>query len=113
MRPANISDIREVALPWSQGLLSARLWQVGERTVAGVPELGLHCFGKCETEAVFRLFSTLLKYYRQLKANEGQLKAKGKDHLELLSRWIEGIEQKMKASEEIAPVIPLMSRKRN
>ena len=89
------SDVRVVALPWSDDLLSARLWSVGERTVVGVPELGLHCYGKSQSEAVLRLFSTLLKYYRQLKTHKSRLNKKALNHLGLLTHWVNGIERKM------------------
>lgn len=91
--------MREVKLPWSDGSLSARLWHAGDRTVVGVPELGLHCYGESEPEAVFRLFTSLLKYYRQLKAYKNRLPEKGRahEHLELLSGWVRSIEERMKA----------------
>ncbi len=87
--------IREVALPWSDGSLSARLWQSGKRSVVGVPELGLHCYGGSQSEAVFRLFSSLLKYYRQLKQHRSKLGEKGLSHLTLLQGWVEGVERRM------------------
>ena len=87
--------IREVALPWSDGSLSARMWRLGKRFVVGVPELGLHCYGSSESEAVFRLFTTLLKYYRQLKAYRNRLSERGLNHLDLLKVWVESVEQKM------------------
>jgi hypothetical protein len=89
------SDVRVVALPWSDDLLSARLWSVGDRTVVGVPELGLHCYGKSQSEAVLRLFSVLLKYYRQLKAFKSRLNERALGHLDLLTHWVGGIEKKM------------------
>jgi hypothetical protein len=93
------SDVRVVALPWSDNLLSAHLWSVGERTVVGVPELGLHCYGKSQSEAVLRLFSALLKYYRQLKAFKSRLNVRALGHLELLTHWVGGIEKKMTVQE--------------
>ena len=91
---------REVPLPFSDGLLSAKLWQAHDRFVVGVPELGLCCYGNSETEASFRLFTTLIKYYRQLKNNKQKLGAKGLDHLVVLSRWMECIEARLTISEQ-------------
>lgn len=87
--------IREIDLPWSDGTLSARLWRYGDKTVVGVPELGLNCYGQSESEAVFRLFSALMKYYRQLKNDEKNLSEKGAAHLNLLSRWVKQVESRM------------------
>ena len=99
---------RVVSLPWSDGLLSARVWTVGEKTVVGVPELGLHCYGKSQSEAVLRMFSTLLKYYRQLKAFKGRLSEHALGHLELLTHWVNGIEKKMTMQNaEPAPVVSM------
>jgi len=106
----NNSDLRVVTLPWSDGLLSARLWNVGDRTVVGVPELGLHCYGKSQPEALLRLFSALLKYYRQLKTFKSRLSANALVHLDLLTHWVNGIEHKMTAqSTEPAAVIDMAS----
>ena len=93
-----------VSLPWSDGLLTANLWNVGKKTVVGVPELGLHCYGKSQSEAVLRLFSSLLKYYRQLKAHKSRLSERALKHLDLLTHWVQGIEQRMSASEDRATV---------
>jgi hypothetical protein len=98
MKKEHKEIFREVALPWSEGMLSARLWMVGKRTVVGVPELGLHCYGSSQSEAVFRLFTTLLKYYRQLKAHPKRLSQRGLNHLELLRGWVSHIENRMTAS---------------
>lgn len=97
------AQITIVDLPWSDGLLSARLWSVGARKVVGVPELGLHCYGVSQSEAVFRLFTSLLKYYRQLKTNRDSLPEKAVAHLELLTVWVSGIERKMTAKDEVKP----------
>lgn len=97
MSRTTIDGYREVALPWSDGTLSARLWKSRERYVVGVPELGLHCYGATEPEAVFRLFTSLLKYYRQLRAFKSRLGDKGLEHLDLLRGWVESIEDRMKA----------------
>ena len=96
------SAAREVPLPFSDGLLSAKLWQAHDRYVVGVPELGLCCYGNSETEASFRLFTTLIKYYRQLKAFQERLTEKGKKDLVVLSHWMQAIENRLSASEEEA-----------
>lgn len=101
--------IRDVALPWSDGSLSARLWRSRDRYVVGVPELGLHCYGESESEAVFRLFSALLKYYRQLRSYKNRLGERGLEHLKLLSVWVEGVERRMMA-RPLAAGIPLLRR---
>src|SRR6516162_1471066 len=113
MRQSKTGYMKEVALPWSDGMLSARLWQSGKRTIAGVPELGLHCYGDSQTEAVFRLFTTLLKYYRQLKAFKSRLSRRGLEHFELLSGWVESIEGKIKAQPEKTKVLVLSGNKRH
>ena len=87
MKQTDRSEVREVALPWSDGTLSARLWLAGSRTVVGVPELGLHCYRKFSARSSFRLFTSLLKYYRQLKLFKDRLSERGLQHLELLSGW--------------------------
>lgn len=100
MKSKKISSMREVPLPFSDGLLSAKLWQTADargnvRFVVGVPELGLSCFGNSDTEASFRLFSALTKYYRQLLMHQDKLGTKGQAHLVILTRWINGIEERM------------------
>jgi|GEM_PF-591568 len=91
---------REVPLPFSDGLLSAKLWQAHNRFVVGVPELGLSCYGSSETEASFRLFTTLIKYYRQLKAFKEKLNEKGRKDLIVLTRWMECIEDRLTSGYE-------------
>ena len=110
MKRVEKTAMHEVALPFSDGLLSARVWTVGGRAVVGVPELGLHCYGESQPEAAFRLFTSLLKYYRQLKSHKNRLPEKGVAHLKLLSTWVEGIEKKMAAPELTQPV-PIASRR--
>ncbi len=110
MKRAQTETFREVALPFSDGLLSARLWKSGERNVVGVPELGLHCYGDTESEAVFRLFTTLLKYYRQLKAHEDRLGERGLNHLEQLKVWVAGIEKRMTASGSESRLVSFRTR---
>lgn len=109
MRQSKTGLAREVALPFSDGTLSARIWQSGPRTIAGVPELGLHCYGQSQTEAVFRLFTILLKYYRQLKAFKSRLSQRGLEHFELLSGWVESIESKLTAPPASQPKVLVMS----
>lgn len=90
--------IKDVELPFSKGLLSAKMWRSNKaqgKVIVGVPELGLHCYGETEAEAAFRLFSALLKYYSQLKDHKDKLSAKGISHLELLSHWVESIENRL------------------
>ncbi len=97
MTSPNDANIREVDLPFSNGLIAARMWKAHDRFVVGVPQLGLHCYGRSEQEAAFRLFTTLLKYYRQLKNNQKKITEKGTRDLEILRRWVEEIERKMTA----------------
>ena len=112
MKQIDRPEVREVALPWSDGSLSARLWLAGTKTVVGVPELGLHCYGNSQTEAVFRLFTSLLKYYRQLKMFKNRLSTRGLQHLELLSSWVQGIEERMKAPSLESNVVEIGRKKR-
>lgn len=107
MKRSKPRKIRAVALPWSDGTLSARIWQVGKRSVAGVPELGLHCYGDSEPEAVFRLFTSLLKYYRQLSAYKDRISERGLSHLNLLKVWVHSVENRMMISESSSMVIPI------
>ncbi len=100
MKRIKESPVHVVTLPWSDGLLSARLWKVGHRTVVGVPELGLHCYGASQAEAAFRLFTSLLKYYRQLKAFKKRLPERALQHLELLTVWVNSIENKMRMGSD-------------
>jgi hypothetical protein len=102
MKRTNKSAAREVPLPFSDGLLSAKLWQAHDRFVVGVPELGLCCYGASEAEASFRLFTTLIKYYRQLKAFKERLGEKGRQDLVVLAHWMQGIEDRLSAGPETA-----------
>jgi hypothetical protein len=111
MKQIKKSEVHEVALPWSDGTLSARLWHAGTRTVVGVPELGLHCYGNSQTEAVFRLFTSLLKYYRQLKLFKNRLPERGLQHLELLTGWVQSIEERMKAPTLESNVVSIGRKK--
>lgn len=74
--------------------MSAKLWIKGKRIVVGVPELDILCTGKTQSEAVFRLFTTLLKYYQDLKKQE-TLDARQQEHMRLLRVWVEHVERKM------------------
>ncbi|HNH76235.1 MAG TPA: hypothetical protein PLF23_20775 [Candidatus Obscuribacter sp.] len=105
MKSKQTSGMREVPLPFSDGLLSAKLWQSQtkdgkERFVAYVPELGLSCFGTSDSEASFRLFSALIKYFRQLKAHKEKLGEKGLAHLQMLTVWMNAIEERMTAKQD-------------
>jgi hypothetical protein len=93
-------NIWNLDLPWSNGLLSARAWQKGERTVVSVPELDILCTGKTQSEAVFRLFSILLKYYNELKSKSLPLSDKDAHRLQLLSTWVQSVEKKMMGTKE-------------
>jgi hypothetical protein len=96
MKSKTCKRVKIVSLPWSNGNMSAKLWSVGEKTIACVPELGLHCYGINQSAALFRLFTVLLKYYRQLKVYKTRLGKRGQAHLELLSDWIIGVEDRMR-----------------
>lgn len=99
---AGLTLIQDVELPFSKGLLSAKMWRSDRalgKVVVGVPELGLHCYGDSQQEAAFRLFSALIKYYGQLKENRDKLSAKGINHLELLTVWIQSIENRLMKPE--------------
>lgn len=89
-------SIKEVPLPFSNGLLSAKLFEVNSRFVVTVAELGLSCWGKSESEASFRLFTTLIKYFRQLNAHQDKLNDKALAHLSILREWMNGIEEHMR-----------------
>lgn len=92
----------DVELPWSEGTMSAKLWKKGKRIVVGVPELDILCTGKTQSEAVFRLFSNLLKYYRDLKDMES-LDQRQQEHMRLLKVWVNSVERKM-AHRELSVV---------
>jgi hypothetical protein len=99
------SAAREVPLPFSDGLLSAKLWQAHDRFVVGVPELGLCCYGNSEAEASFRLFTTLIKYYRQLKAFQERLGEKGRKDLVVLTHWMQCIEDRLTTGSDTAGAV--------
>lgn len=93
------TNLKEVALPFSNGLMSAKMWKAHGMYVVGVPELGIHCYGSSEQESAFRLFTSLLKYYRQLNSNQEKITEKGKSDLEFLKVWVKEIEKKMTAPD--------------
>lgn len=110
MAKPGLTLIKDVELPFSKGLLSAKLWRsekIQGKVVVGVPQLGLHCYGDTEAEAGFRLFSALLKYYTQLKDNKPKLSGKGLDHLTLLSVWVDSIESRMIERSSAGRVVAL------
>jgi hypothetical protein len=105
-------QINKASLPWSNGAMSARVWRFGKRTIACVPELGLYSYGINQSEALFRLFTVLLKYYRQLRAFKHRLGERGLSHLELLSGWIAGMEDCMRLrNKEISLVMAGTTKK--
>lgn len=113
MRPMSskgLTLIKDVELPFSKGLLSAKMWRADKvqgKVVVGVPELGLHCYGDTQEEAAFRLFSALLKYYAQLKDNKDKLGEKGLQHLHLLTSWVESIESRLTQRSAAGQVVAL------
>jgi len=98
---AKAKNVWNVALPWSDGAMSAKLWIKGKRVVVGVPELDILCTGKTQSEAVFRLFSNLLKYYQELKASPRPLDERQQEHMKLLKVWVESVERKMTSRSEL------------
>lgn len=70
--------------------------------MVGVPELDILCTGKSQSEAVFRLFTNLLKYYNQLK-DQTELSEREQQHMSLLKDWVEGVERRM-MQREAAPL---------
>lgn len=110
MAKQGLTLIQDVELPFSKGLLSAKMWRsekVQGKIVVGVPELGLHCYGESQSEAAFRLFSALLKYYGQLKDNRDKLSARGISHLELLAVWVKSIENRLTERSGAGQVVAL------
>ena len=106
-------QISTASLPWSNGAMSARVWRFGQRTIACVPELGLYCYGVNQSEALFRLFTVLLKYYRQLRMFKERLGHRGLSHLELLSGWIIGMEDCMRLRKREISLVMAGSNKNN
>ena len=95
MTQEKATNVWNVALPWSDGSLSAKMWEKGKRVVVGVPELDILCTGKTQSEAVFRLFTNLLKYYQELKALETPLDERQAEHFRLLKDWVQVVERRM------------------
>lgn len=100
MTEAGATNTRNVALPWSEGCMSARISQKGKRFVVSVPELDLCCYGRSQSEAVLRLFSTLLKYHNELSKLTEPLSSRQQEHFELLKPWMRSIENRMTAPQE-------------
>lgn len=90
--------ISNLSLPWSDGSLSAKIWQKDTGVIVSVPELDICCYGRSQSEAVLRLFSNLLKYYNELK-DKRKLSERQDSHLRLLKTWVKGVEKKICASE--------------
>lgn len=103
-------DKWSLELPWSNGCLSAKLWRKGKGVVVAVPELDILCFGISQSEAVLRLFSSLLRYYNELKGRRELLSEKQQSHLELLRIWVKTVEDKM--TRTTAEPVSLASRRR-
>jgi hypothetical protein len=95
MTESKATSIWNVELPWSDGSLSAKMWRKGKRVVVGVPELDILCTGKSQSEAVFRLFSMLLKYHQELKTASQPLDERQQQHMRLLKDWIKSVERRM------------------
>lgn len=98
--PKNLENSWNLPLPWSDGSLSAKLWQREKGVMVSVPELDICCYGRSQSEAVLRLFSNLLKYYNELKASKN-LSERQSNHFELLKVWVKGVEQKMSTGETV------------
>lgn len=95
MTESKVTNVWNVALPWSDGSLSAKLWLKGKRVVVGVPELDILCTGKSQSEAVFRLFTMLLKYHNELKSTKEPLSERQQEHMRLLKIWMRSVENRM------------------
>jgi hypothetical protein len=99
MTEPKAEKVWNVELPWSDGSLSAKLWRKGKRVVVGVPELDILCTGKSQSEAVFRLFTMLLKYHQELKSAVHPLDDRQTEHMRLLKDWIRSVERRMTQRE--------------
>lgn len=100
-RSKRAMKVWDVDLPWSNGCLSAKLWQKDKQVMVSVPELDICCYGKSQSEAVLRLFTNLLKYYNELKSQR-ELSARQEAHFELLKVWVRSVENRMTAQEPAA-----------
>jgi hypothetical protein len=98
MPSKNLENVWNLPVPWSDGSLTARLWQKNRGIMVSVPELDICCYGRSQSEAVLRLFSNLLKYYNELKDRD-DLSERQNAHLKLLKVWVRGVEKKMCADE--------------
>lgn len=101
MTDTKVENVWNVALPWSDGCMSARLWRKGKGVIVSVPEVGISCYGKSQSEAILRLFSNLLKYYNELKSGSKPLGARQEEHLEILSVWVRSVEHRMCAAPNL------------
>ena len=101
MTESQLENVWSVDLPWSAGCMSAKLWQKGKRTVVSVPELGISCYGRSQSEAIFRLFSTLLKYHNELSRSKVVLSDRQQSHFALLERWMKAVESRMTVREPV------------
>ncbi len=104
--------MRKIFLPWSNNTLSAWLWQNNQKTIISVPELNFSCYADCESEAVFKLFSSLIQYYQELTSTPAKLTPQAIAHLDLLKTWVSGIEAKMtdKQSDDLVKQVSLTKR---
>lgn len=100
MPTKNLENVWNLPVPWSDGSMSARLWQKGKGVMVSVPELDICCYGRSQSEAVMRLFSNLLKYYNELK-DKDTLSDRQDAHFKLLKVWVKGIEKKICAGESV------------
>lgn len=99
MSEPGLKEVWNVDLPWSNGCMSARMWQKDKRTVVSVPELDICCYGKSQSEAVLRLFTNLLKYYNELSRTRTPLTERQQAHFELLKKWMRSVEDRMTVRE--------------
>lgn len=106
MTDTKAENVWNVALPWSDGCMSARLWRKGKGVIVSVPEVGISCYGKSQSEAILRLFSNLLKYYNQLKSERKSLGSRQLEHLQILTVWVRSVEQRMCAPELTVASLP-------
>ena len=100
MQSKTLENVWNLPVPWSDGSLSARLWQKGKGIMVSVPELDICCYGRSQSEAVLRLFSNLLKYYNELKDGKN-LSERQCAHLKLLKVWVKGVEKRMCSGESV------------
>lgn len=99
MTESEAKNTWSVALPWSDGCMSARIHQKGKRIVVSVPELDICCYGRSQSEAILRVFSTLLKYHNELSKAPEPLSDRQQEHFDLLRRWMRSVENRMTVQE--------------